>query len=280
METVTIDWMGFTDTMREKPGFSYPPYTKYGVDLLAEKPRFGYRKAARCEAGLIVYFDGAAKGMGAHYVYSGRTINDLAAEGISAMSILTWHFDKGHRCTRLDLAVDIKDRPGFLQKCIDAAFRNNWSGTARSANVIQNTKDGGATIYIGSRSSNRFVRIYNKSAQMGEEGDWTRVEVELKGDVARGVARALVSPDFGGLQEIAPSIIAEQVNFKFREWRDIFDGGVMGIGKAQTVARQTEKWLLQTVVKAIVKFERDFPQKQIWSKIVELVTNQLDGPRQ
>ena len=42
----------------------------------------------------------------------------------------------------------------------------------------------GKTIYIGSRSSEKMIRIYDKAAEQNQEGVWIRYEIETKGDFA------------------------------------------------------------------------------------------------
>lgn len=96
--------------------------------------------------------------------------------------------------TRLDLAIDVFNVAMTDQKLAD--WQSNWVGRSKVSRVIFNSRTGELeTIYIGSRKSAIFLRIYDKVAQAIAEGDlvywldvWkdqyldtvTRVEWEIK----------------------------------------------------------------------------------------------------
>lgn len=275
-KTVTVDWIGFTDTLNNKHNF-VPPDFAQREQFIRATPRFGYRQAVKYPSGLTIHYDGASDTMGAHYVYSGETLNELNREGVDSNWVLAWHTARGHRCTRLDLAIDVRGSDCLMQNCIDAAFAGKTSGTARSVNIIQNTRDGGATIYVGSRSSQKFVRIYNKAAQMGQTGDWVRIEIETKGDTARGIAKALQSANFGDIGDIARSLITDMVNFKFKLWKEIMACGHIDLALAKERPRGTEKWLLEQVTKAIARYEIEHPEKRVLERINQIVEMIVEG---
>jgi DNA relaxase NicK len=73
----------------------------------------------------------------------------------------------------------------------------------------------GETLYFGDRSSNMFVRIYNKGAQMnwsGEDGDsvYMRVEMEAKKENAEQLVTQLLDHGFG----VVPSLLRHYLDFK------------------------------------------------------------------
>lgn len=96
--------------------------------------------------------------------------------------------------TRIDLAIDL-----FNVAMVDQdleEWRNNWVGRAKVSKTVFNSQTGDLeTIYLGSRKSAIYVRVYNKFVQAIKEGDiiywwdtWnqkdlenvTRVEWEVK----------------------------------------------------------------------------------------------------
>lgn len=99
-------------------------------------------------------------------------------------------------CSRLDLQVTARcsEAPTWMsaKSYIDAmhsAEEANHNGLV--AHVTDNR--GGWTVYIGSRTSPRFARLYNKEAESGEEQyrRCVRWEVEYKAEAANQVLRAL-----------------------------------------------------------------------------------------
>lgn len=101
----------------------------------------------------------------------------------------------GFHCTRIDLTCDVRggeycDPHEILQAFIAGACVTK----ARTANRVDNWKAGergGCTIYIGSRESLTFLRVYDKAAQTGDPESWTRIEVECKADSANQVCEAI-----------------------------------------------------------------------------------------
>lgn len=98
--------------------------------------------------------------------------------------------------SRLDLAVTVHYDDMPLNLAVDGYRQvrqhNTESGRESNATVIIST-DGGQTLTLGKRVSEKFARLYNKEIESGEEhykGTW-RYEVEYKGKQAKGVARRL-----------------------------------------------------------------------------------------
>lgn len=98
-------------------------------------------------------------------------------------------FANGGRITRLDLAHDdiegkyldidqlneIETAGGFYRfgKPPSVTLAGDWKYNDRD--------NKGRTLYVGSRTSDRFLRAYQKGKQLGDKGSkWVRLEVELK----------------------------------------------------------------------------------------------------
>ena len=104
------------------------------------------------------------------------------------------------------------------------------------------------TITIGSRSSGKYVRIYDKAVEQGADGTWTRLEVELKGDVANQAARYLLDG------KTVQDLITSSIDFRDRtadekvtrcprlSWWDDW------LGKATKLTFSVEKAIEKTVV--------------------------------
>lgn len=95
-------------------------------------------------------------------------------------------FPDDHWVTRADSALDL-DRPGIWDELSAAALRfADDRGLKVSMGGDWHRGEGGRTLYIGSRSSTCFVRVYEKGKQMQSLGDpsasvdWVRVELSMK----------------------------------------------------------------------------------------------------
>lgn len=246
-----------------------------GSKIDADIPRFGYRKAIITSEGVVIMYDGATKTMGQHFIYSGGAIGALVERGVDIETIIAYHGQRGDKCTRIDLAIDIRDSEDILPELLRATDKQQFTGSARTANIVKSVTDDGVTIYFGSRQSEKFVRIYNKAAERGVEGLWTRIEAELKGDRAKGIMRALFSHPVSEWPLIAVGVIETTVKFKTKAWVEAMGTERIEIANPQPTEKDTEGWLMTQVVSAIAKFEKRYPEKRILERMTDAVYDML-----
>jgi hypothetical protein len=105
------------------------------------------------------------------------------------------------RVSRLDIAMDLfgvsmKDQEITL-------WQDGWVGRSKVSGVFYNSRTGDLeTIYVGSRKSAVFLRVYDKIAQANKEGDikyWIDVWKGFQGEVTR--VEWQVQPGEGNFQE-------------------------------------------------------------------------------
>lgn len=100
-------------------------------------------------------------------------------------------------CTRIDLQVTLelaRPMPGLLPKAYDAARGHKpLNGRPVRYTLIQDS-EGGTTLYVGSRTSMRYGRIYDKGVESGleEAGKLFRWEMEIKDVLADQAVGMLV----------------------------------------------------------------------------------------
>ena len=124
-----------------------------------------------------------------------------------------WRRLKGYwdQCSRLDLAVTV-----FLPDIDKAVALRAYNGLQEQRKTkttyIQNNR-GGATMYIGSRSSSRYARLYDKGAEAGKQSGliW-RYEVEFKKPIS---AMLLASLEAAGSPQ---NLIAIEVREHFARY--------------------------------------------------------------
>jgi hypothetical protein len=105
--------------------------------------------------------------------------------------------------TRLDVAVTYRtptDDPGVAAWAYDCAQVHRVYHPRAARPTLITNGDGGATLYLGSRTSSRFARLYNKHAESLEANDrasaerydraW-RIEIELHDVDAQAVGMML-----------------------------------------------------------------------------------------
>jgi DNA relaxase NicK len=113
-----------------------------------------------------------------------------------------------HQCSRKDAAVDFTDPDAFevvakvamsmaIEKVIKTSSVGDW--------LTPGAPDG-RTLYIYSRKSNIFIRIYEHSKLHADSGVSCRIEVEVKPDKKAGKMQ-LASLDVGGVLGISTFMI-------------------------------------------------------------------------
>ena len=183
-----------------------------GIDWLTVTARPGHRAEELYEWGARLVEDQAQEGFERRawgwQRYQGWTSGQIAVgeRPDGAILRLSGHPADAHfpgavrlagNIARCDLAVTVDGiEPGLdlaglsMERVGDVPVRR---GRPSEWRYIR-TRAHGATLYLGSRQSSRYCRLYDKSAERDRQhlgGSW-RYEVEYKGDVATRLARKLV----------------------------------------------------------------------------------------
>lgn len=224
----SIDWLGFTLTNEENP--------ETAIDLLGYKMEeftalargaSGYRKQYRnCLYPISILFDGN-EGMGIHVDITGSAIADVVRHYKDKHTSMTPFGTRGTETkdfnltvfanllreilsyghiTRLDLAIDDVGAKYYTLPDLSAVLSSgNYVSKFRSYKEIKENKDSntciGHTIYLGSRSSDAMIRVYDKQLEQSKKllaaGEapimypWVRWEIELKRERAQAAARLI-----------------------------------------------------------------------------------------
>lgn len=185
--------------------------------------------------------------MGVHVQLPGQA---LALLGVP-QSLATCREMEG-KVTRIDIAVDVRGQSDAADIYGALLSKSAVTRAAKHSLMVGNT---GKTVYVGSRASERFLRVYDKAAQTETEGNWTRIEMECKGRVARWVF-GQVSAE--GNKSVG-SLIKAFVACPTIDWYDdALSREAMDIGKPQPKKMtDTRAWLLGTVAATLARETTD-----------------------
>lgn len=196
--TVNLDWCTFTiedDTLSgDKVDFAIS-------EMLAEKRlsslfmgtkvlsledtygKWGYKRAKKLIAGGLMMWEGHHHRMGICFVLPGKAMMCLDSTD-SIRDVLCKAMGQGAKCSRLDVAFDFYELYTMEDFMLDALM---GMGNKRRKVVMHETlrNGSGVTYDIGGRTSDRFVRVYDKAAQMKVKNQsWVRFEIETKRRIA------------------------------------------------------------------------------------------------
>lgn len=235
-----VDWLAFT----------VPYWARFELPLWMSKPtkaikaRNGYNVAFENDMGVKIYQHDKRPEMGTHVVLSGSV---MAAYVERETELLKWVIAGGFKVTRIDMALDVKDsdfRPELVTRKIE---KHEHRTHARNFPLWKDAIGRGFTQYIGKKSSETFVRIYDKAAEMAISGNWTRIEITFTGSRALSATKTYMeSKDCRGL-------VRGFVDFPtWEQWRKIMSSDVQKITVEKTIS-DTRKWLLGQCAPALAK---------------------------
>lgn len=227
LNTAFFDWLSFTVQTESLPTIVHwltPPSASVNDWVGLHHGGMGYRACLQ-RGHMRVYYDGA-EGMGIHVVLSGQAVRQLEQE-FTLFTEEGWQgwlsrmVERGCRFTRVDGAMDDKGDNAVLDmRVIEAAARarhlvSPFHYCERRTRDMWELSEGGATeegetLYFGRRTSDMFVRIYNKAAQQGEAFHHIRVEMECKKKNAEQLVAAVIAGGF----KVIPQLLRAYLEFK------------------------------------------------------------------
>lgn len=269
MLSLTIDWLAinFKEITREAQNFM-SIYARVGTPQ-DTTPRFGYSHASVDDNGSVIQWNPDREDMGHHVIFAGSALRNLFEHtNVHPRTLLHACLDAGGHISRLDLAADLRGQAIDLQALYQSLERGLNIGHARTYGQIRSNNDG-HTVYIGSRQSERFIRIYNKAVQVGQTSEqWYRFELETKGMVSRSLASMLVAtPDW---LSIFVGVCSDMVNVPGSPELGPFYNAVeapIGTPKIEK-SSNTEAWIATQVIPAVSKYMVENPDSEAVHRLI------------
>lgn len=206
----------------------------------------GYLMSHRLASGGSMAYHPTVIRQGLLVQWTGQSLTALLAER-GPDDIMRQLQALGGRTARLDVAIDLflTERPDIKGLQDKVTTRLGFSGGNYSMVDGPDGEYEAHTVYFGSSQSDRWCRIYDKSAERKDwsEGYWLRIELVLKGDYARAFVDNAAQTAFapaarGELQSMFASIDAEW-------WETVLSGEVVehqSLGRHAGADRRA--WLL------------------------------------
>jgi DNA relaxase NicK len=251
----SIDWISVTfknsisDTaVRAQTSFGFKPKA-----WTIGTPKFGYAHMMQHPFGHVIMSNPGRPDMGVHLSFSGRSLRAIAEGGHTALSMLEWALREGGKITRLDLAVDLLDIPVDIPMLADCERVKDAPGSARKWSLVRGG-DGGCTAYIGSRQSDKFMRIYDKAAETKQhDRAWTRFELEIKGDAAKVASHAFAALREGEHAPYIKGVMKAMFNPIDPLYQELMSVDAVHIAATRDTDDRTLEWLLGSVAKTFAR---------------------------
>lgn len=254
-----FDWITITTWTGELCGDTHFQYSKGAQDL--NEKRLQYKGV---NMGGIFLGEAMQRGR-PHYMIqvSGEQANEFSR-------LVSQWSPYDYDVTRCDLQVTIPLPPHFSARDLYHDIET-WAGPGikRRPTIVQ-SGDGLDTVYIGSRTSDRFTRIYVKEIDGGLRA--LRFEVEYKAEHARRVLLDCLHSEKKKEQILAyevNSLPALKFGLKSRFLRVLGDTPHKPEIKRVTDQNNTLDWLRETVTPSIERLSNDH---DLWYSLHELVS--------
>ena len=197
--------------------------------------------------------------MGTHIIIGGQALTAFRKEGREAAGLLSGMIEGGYHPTRLDLAIDaINSRIDGLSTLTD--FQTGKGKTRATLVNMLISKNDGWTIYIGSRTSDKHLRIYNKNAEIDNKAlipegveDWVRIELVCRDTNSRAAASLI--RDHGVATAARSMIRAYADNPSDPKWAKVMAGPITQVGKSVRKITNTRQWLMQVAARTLAREE-------------------------
>src|SRR5689334_6433425 len=260
----TVDWISATFDPEQYTNLMFGLHDGMSLSRVKAVPTRGYTQAIELESGLRLNWHEANEGQGMHMVASGSCLRWYYAHGKDWRELFAVIDSCGGRTSRVDLAFDVKNTklsPVDLCKPNLRAYKGK--GRTPKFNALLGG-DGSWTLYIGSRSSEKMLRIYDKAKEQGDyASDYIRIELETKGEVARAVGWNFAREATASCMGMALGLVKGVADFDLAAWDRSLSGNVVGFSLPQGKARDTFGWLVKVCAPALAKEIEKHPKEGV-----------------
>jgi hypothetical protein len=227
-------------------------------------------KMRKVSATGVTLLCGGEEAPGKSLTLSGAPLLDLRERYGSDEAILAFVRDEHGRASRADFALNIYSTgmtPTQLWKEYEAGMVVTRSKSDRRITDTKFTNDG---FYVGSPTSDKFMRVYNKGwEQKRFTDDWLRLELVTRKLVARAYVESIISgvPEPQFINRALVEFAAWPANSIFRE--ATFDDNV----EIPHFTRKPPKFwrcMESQVIPAMLRRAADNPQENTFAQFVRL----------
>lgn len=250
--TKHVDWISVTFPESITPEMVFPSLEfKYvGSGIHGYKDRFLDGKT-----GAQFFSNGHSSSMGVHAQLSGAALSQIRKEfNVSDNNLVNHLTGLNGKIGRIDLAINIHGGNVTPKSFFNAVRAEDVKTSSRKTSYVWGIEDGieGMTTYLGNRHSDRFLRCYDKNAELKivDADAWVRFELELKRVWANGAQKAMTEHS---TESVINSHFADFMQWGNREYNQAISGESAPIDEIGRKDTNTEKWLIKQCIPALAR---------------------------
>jgi len=222
----------------------------------------GYNTGVKFGDGRMEFTHTSRPEMGLHIQWAGAALDALE---INPLELVRFLSSAGATFTRIDLANDCQNLNLKPEDATNEIREKRFICRCKKTPAWFDPSFGGWTQYLGTNASEIHLRIYDKAAELGIKGDFTRVELVVRGKRAQAAAQAIIrGVDFRAL-------VAGYVQFpQWKEWGEIMVADAVSI-PAEKKITATDQWLLGVCAKTLARRLDELADDELWFLFLEQV---------
>jgi hypothetical protein len=156
----------------------------------------------------------------------------------------------------VDFALDVFDPKASPLDVLHLWKRGDVATPARTiSNVSSYVNDPAhgvteaATVYVGSREADRYLRVYDKAKERGVSGTWTRLEIVLRDERAWSFVK---SCGLNGIERAGQQAIRDFVRIpNLKWWNNALTAEAAYIEPVGRAMTNTDKWIYDVCLPVI-----------------------------
>lgn len=249
-----IDWISCTFKGGEVNEFLSKINNTQNLQGVETSPVKGYTHAIEYWHGLRVNWHEALDAQGIHMVFSGSCLRAMQSQGLDGGKIIDLIHSYGGKTSRIDLAIDIRES-GLKREEFCAENLKPYKGKGNTPKHSDwFSDDGGWTHYVGSRTSDKHLRIYDKAKEQKDYvGDYIRIELECKGRLAKALLSQLAEKSTDERMGLASVLIRTVADYNLGAWNAALACKDVGFALPNKTDSDTMGWLLTVAAKSLAK---------------------------
>lgn len=225
-------------------------------------PLHGYNAGLKFTDGRLEFTHTSRPDMGLHIQFDGATLDNYA---FPVSSLVKFLYDAGAKFTRIDLATDAQNYNLKAEDATNEIREKRFKCRCKKTPAWFDPSFGGWTQYLGTKASEIHLRIYDKAAELGIKGDYTRVELVVRGKRAQKAAQAVVSGvDFRSL------VLGYAQFHSWQTWNEVMGADVVSL-PAEKKESATDLWLLNQCAKTLARRLDELGDDELWFRFLEQV---------
>jgi len=252
------DWIAFT-----VPFYKDLTWPDLILDAWKEiRPIRNYNKGQENAQGIKLFWHDTRPAQGKHIILSGSTLTRL---GENTYGVLNWIRDEEYHISRIDLCVDVTHTNLNPRNATYHLNKGQYKSHAHSAPRWDDSLQAGYTQYIGKKTSETYVRIYDKASEMGVSFKWVRCEIVLQGDRATPALHAYLRDNS------VRGLLSNFIKFpNWKKWNAILQATPVTL---EVIPKETatRAWLMGSVAKSIAKEMALEDSHEFWLNMVQRI---------